>query len=76
MTLKITAKPGPQISVKPVRPPTRLLLSFCSWYNAWAYNLIYRVAIVGVYTRSIYLSVPLQASYPSHEILPNGVDDL
>lgn len=56
----------------PVRPPTRLLPSFCSYYNALAYSLIYRVAIVGVHTKSIYLSLPLQVSYPSHEALPDG----
>ena len=56
----------------PVRPQIRLLPSFCSYYNALAYSLIYRVTIVGVYTRSMYLSVPLQVSYPSHEIFSNG----
>lgn len=55
-----------------VRPPTRLLPNFCSHYNALAYSLIYRVAILGVHTKSIYLAVPLQVSYPSHELLPNG----
>ena len=56
----------------PITPPNRLLPSFCARHTALAYTLIYRVTIVGVHTKRIYLGSPLQVAYPTHEILANG----
>lgn len=48
-------------------PPLRLLPTFYANFVALSYSLVYRISIVGIHTKRIYLSTPLQVAYPCCE---------
>lgn len=60
----------------PVSPPLRLPPSFCADFVAVSYSLLYKISIVGVYTKSLYLTAPLQVACPRRKDLPgsSGLD--
>ncbi|KAG9258751.1 uncharacterized protein F5Z01DRAFT_679218 [Emericellopsis atlantica] len=49
----------------PIKPPLKLLPSFCSDYVASSYAIIAKVSISGVHAKPSYLMFPLQVAYPS-----------